>query len=55
VAALLAERQALEAQVADLRSRKDGMDSTAYARELERLLLEIAARTRAIRAAEGRP
>ena len=29
------------------------MDSTAYTRELERLLLEIAMKTAAIRAAEG--
>lgn len=55
VAALVAERQALEAQVVALRGRKAAMDSTAYERELERLLLEIAEKTRAIRAAEGTP
>lgn len=55
IAALLAERRALEAQVQDLRARKNSMDATAYEQELERLLLAIAARTQAIRAAEGRP
>jgi hypothetical protein len=49
VAALVAERQALESQVAALRARKDSMDAAAYERELERLLLQIAAKTRAIR------
>ena len=51
VAALVAERQALESQVAALRARKDSMDAAAYERELERLLLQIAAKTRAIRGA----
>jgi hypothetical protein len=51
VAALWAERRALEGQVDVLRRRKGMLDSTAYARELERLLLEIATRTAAIRAA----
>jgi hypothetical protein len=54
IAALFAERRALEAQVDLLRRRKATMDSTAYERELERLLLEIATRTAAIRAAEGK-
>jgi len=55
VAALWAERRALEAQVAELRGRKPSMDAAAYERELERLLLEIAAKTQAIRYAGGRP
>lgn len=55
VAALLAERRALEGQVAALRARKSTLDSLAYNNELERLLLEIAAKTQAIRAAGGRP
>lgn len=50
IAALWAERLALSAQVDALRRRKGMMDSTAYERELERLLLEIATRTAAIRA-----
>lgn len=52
IVALVAERRALEAQLAELRARKATMDSIAYARDLERLLLEIAARTRAIRLIE---
>ena len=55
VIALVAERQALESQVAELRARKATMDSTAYARELERLLLVIAEKSQAIRATGGKP
>lgn len=53
VAALLAERQALESQVAALRAKKAGMDAAAYEAELERLLLAIAEKTAAIKAAGG--
>jgi hypothetical protein len=53
VAALWNERRGLEGQVDALRRRKGMMDSTAYQRELERLLLEIATKTAAIRAAEA--
>ena len=53
VAALVAERHALEAQVATLRTRKDSLGPAAYERELERLLVAIAEKTRAIRAAGG--
>jgi hypothetical protein len=55
VIALVAERQDFESQVASLRAKKASMDSTAYTKELERLLLEIARRSQAIRAAAGRP
>ncbi len=55
VAALLSERRALEQEVAALRARRDAMRSEDYERELERLLLAIAEKTRAIRAAGGRP
>lgn len=51
VIALTAQRDSLQSQVATLRGRKATMDSTAYSAELERLLLEIATRTQAIRAA----
>lgn len=54
IAALWSERRALEAQVDQLRRRKASMDSSAYQAELERLLLEIASRTAAIRAAEAK-
>jgi hypothetical protein len=56
LAALYAERRALEGQVEALRRRKGSLDSLAYERELERLLLELAGKTAAIRAAEaGKP
>jgi len=51
VASLIAERQTLEAEVARLRSKKSSMDSAAYDKELERLLLAIAEKTRVIKAA----
>jgi hypothetical protein len=55
VIALVAERQDLESQVAALRARKATMDSTAYERELERLLLLVAEKTQAIRAVGAKP
>lgn len=54
VAALYAERRALEGQVDALRRRKGSLDSLAYEGELERLLLEIARKTAAIHIAEAR-
>lgn len=54
VAALVAERQALEADVAALRAKKATMPAAAYEKELERLLLQIAEKSQAIRAAGGR-
>jgi hypothetical protein len=51
VAALLSERRELETQVEALRRRKDSMTESAYLAELERLLVAIAERTQAIRAA----
>ncbi len=53
VAALVAERQALESEVAALRTRKASMKPDAYDAELERLLLAIAGKTQAIKAAES--
>jgi hypothetical protein len=53
IATLIAERQALESQVAALRARKGSMDAAAYDTELERLLLAIAEKTQAIKAAGG--
>lgn len=55
VAALVAERLALESDVAALRTRKATMDAAAYDTELERLLLAIAEKTQAIKAAGGKP
>jgi len=55
VVVLIAERQTLESDVAALRGRKATMDSASYDRELERLLIAIAEKTQAIRAAGGKP
>lgn len=55
VAALLAERRALEDELARLRERKEAMPAAEYERELERLLVAIAEKSQAIRAAGGRP
>ena len=55
VVALVAERQALESQVAALRARKDSLDPAAYDRELERLLVLIAEKSQAIRAGGTAP
>ena len=55
VIALTNERRELELAVAALRARKATTDSTAYANELERLLIAIAEKSQAIRAAGGKP
>lgn len=55
ITALVAERQELESQVGALRGRKASTDSTAYEHELERLLLLLAEKSQAIRAAGGKP
>jgi hypothetical protein len=54
IVALVAARRGLELQVEALRRKKGAMDSAAYERELERLLVELAGKTAEIRAAEGR-
>ncbi len=53
IAALVAERQTLEADVAALRAKKTSLAAAAYDAELERLLLAIAEKTQAIKAAGG--
>ncbi len=55
VASLLAERRKLEGAIAALRGRKAAMDSLAYERELERLVLELAETNQTIRALRGAP
>ncbi len=52
--AALAERDALERQVEDLRLKKDSLASDAYEKELERLLTELALKTRAVRELEAK-
>lgn len=54
IVALVAARRVLEQQVEVLRRKKGTLDSAAYQRELERLLVELAEKTAEIRAAEGR-
>jgi len=46
---LLEQRDALEKQVAELRLKKDTMDPARYDEELEKLLTDLALKTRAIR------
>ena len=53
LAELYETRRSLEDSVAALRARKDRTDPAEYERELERLLLELARTTRAIRQHEG--
>jgi hypothetical protein len=50
VTALVGERRVLESQIDSLRRLKPTMDSTAYQQSLEKLLLQIAAKTQAIKA-----
>ena len=52
--ALLEQRDALEEQVAQLRLRKDTMEAARYEQELEKLLTDLALKTRAIRELEAR-
>jgi uncharacterized caspase-like protein len=54
-AALITERQDLEAQVATLRGKKESMPAAAYDAELERLLVLVAEKTQAINALRGKP
>ena len=54
VARLAAEQAALERQVAAHRARKDALPAAEYERELERLLVALAEKTRELRAAEAR-
>lgn len=51
--ALRAEQERLQAELSELRSRRESMDPDVYQAELERLLLEIARNGRAIREAGG--
>jgi hypothetical protein len=51
--ALYAEKNQIENRIADLKAKKDTMDPAAYESELEKALLELAAKTQAIRRLEG--
>jgi hypothetical protein len=52
--ALYEEREALEQKIARLKQRKTAMDPAQYEQNLEKLLTELALKTRAIRELEGR-
>jgi hypothetical protein len=52
--ALLEQRDALEEQVAALRLRKDSMEAARYEQELEKLLTDLALKTKAIRDLEAK-
>src|SRR5262245_12807207 len=52
--ALLEQRDALEEQIAQLRLKKDSMDATRYEEQLEKLLTDLALKTRAIRELEAK-
>ncbi len=54
IAALLAEQRVLEARVDSLRREKSTMDSVTYQARLEALLLDIARKTEAIKALQGK-
>jgi hypothetical protein len=51
---LYAERQALEHRIESLKQLKSGMDPDQYASELEKLVTELALKSRQIREAEGK-
>jgi hypothetical protein len=51
---LVEERDALERQVSDLKMKKDSLDAASYEMELERLVTELALKTRAVREAEAK-
>ena len=53
VVALVAERKALEDELAALRARKDSIPAATYETELERILVAIAEKTQAINALGG--
>jgi hypothetical protein len=56
VAALEREKDSIEARIDSLRRRKASMDSTAYEKALEDLLVQLAEKNKAIRdVAGGRP
>ena len=52
--ALLEQRDGLEEQIAQLRLKKDSMDAARYEEQLEKLLTDLALKTRAIRELEAK-
>jgi hypothetical protein len=54
IRALLEQRDGLEEQIAQLRLKKDSMDAARYEEQLEKLLTDLALKTRAIRELEAK-
>ena len=54
IRALVAERDALDKRIAELKLAKDGMEPARYETELERLLTDLAVKTKAIRALQAK-
>lgn len=54
IARLIEERRALEARIDSLRGRRSTLTEEAYQKALEPLMVELAEKTRALRALEGR-
>jgi len=54
VRSLVAERAAIQQKIDALKARKASMSATAYDAELEQLLVDLAEKSQAIRAAEGK-
>lgn len=52
--ALVEQRDALERQIAELKLKKDTVDAATYDRDLEKLLTELALKTRALRDLEAK-
>jgi hypothetical protein len=52
--ALLEQQDALERQVAQLRLKKESMDPAQYEQQLEKLLTDLAVKTKEIRDREGK-
>ena len=53
--ALVAEREAIQKDIDALREKKDTLDPARYDQELERLLTNLALKTKAIRDREAKP
>ncbi len=52
--ALLEEREALEREIASLQQRKNSLEAAAYEQQLEKLLTDLALKSRAIRELEAK-
>jgi hypothetical protein len=52
--ALLEQQRALEDQIGQLKLRQSGMDPAQYEQQMEKLLVDLAVKTRAIRELEGK-